>query len=214
MATISNAAAKVILTRLGFRVNTSARYRQALRDYQAAYNLGGALKIDGILGDHTSYALAKSESNRKAGKGTLSAHFSFSEFACHCGGRYSSCRRINGEGDAGKTGPDRHVLRFLVQSLEVLRDKEYGGHMTIVSGYRCPGHNKAVGGASASQHMFGGAADLEPKATTTEVRHLKRFAGIGYNPHNLVRHVDRRDTTGHNTTRGSLASPTVWKYTS
>ena len=32
--------------------------------------------------------------------------------------------------------------------------------MRILSGYRCPKHNKAVGGAKSSQHMLGTAADI------------------------------------------------------
>lgn len=37
---------------------------------------------------------------------------------------------------------------------------EFGG-LTINSGYRSPGHNKAVGGAKNSRHMHGDAADID-----------------------------------------------------
>jgi zinc D-Ala-D-Ala carboxypeptidase len=206
--TISSGAAKTILTNLGFRVNTSTRYRQALRDFQAGWNLGPYLGIDGVLGSKTSSALALSESRRRAGKGTLSANFSFKEFQCHCGGRYSSCRRIRGEGTS-----KRHTLRALVQSLEVLRKEEYHHGFSIVSGYRCPSHNKSVGGASSSQHMYGSAADIAPVVSTNEVRNLHKFAGIGFQGSSgRVRHVDRRDFSGVNPTNGRITAPTIWRY--
>lgn len=211
---ISDTAAKGILTNLGFRVNSSSRYRQAIRDFQAGWNLGTALEIDGVKGEKTSDALTLSEKRRKAGSGTLSPNFSFKEFQCKCGGRYSSCRRINGEGDAGTTGPDKHVLRYLVQGLEVLRKEEYASvGLSIVSGYRCPGWNKVQKGASSSQHLFGGAADIAQRASTKEVKGLKKFSGIGYQGSTgKVRHVDVRSVTGHNTTSGSTTNPTIWKY--
>ena len=44
--------------------------------------------------------------------------------------------------------------------LQPLRD-HYGQPVKISSGYRCPALNKAVGGASRSQHMRGQAADIK-----------------------------------------------------
>jgi hypothetical protein len=70
-----------------------------------------------------------------------------------------------------------------------------------------------VGGASTSQHLFGGAADVSQAATTNQVKNLKKFSGIGYQGSTgKVRHVDRRDTSGVNTTNATLSNPTVWKY--
>jgi len=74
--------------------------------------------------------------------GDLSAHFSTSEFQCHCG-----CGRCE-------------VQPRLLQALEAVR-VEVGEPLHIVSGYRCPGHNKACGGAKDSQHMLGMAADVQ-----------------------------------------------------
>lgn len=39
---------------------------------------------------------------------------------------------------------------------------DLGYPMTFNSGYRCPVHNKAEGGASYSQHIFGIAVDIRP----------------------------------------------------
>lgn len=37
----------------------------------------------------------------------------------------------------------------------------YGKSIVVNSGYRCPALNKAVGGATTSQHMSGQAADID-----------------------------------------------------
>lgn len=51
-------------------------------------------------------------------------------------------------------------LRALaVNVLQPLRDKT-GTPIKVNSGYRCPSLNKAIGGASKSQHMTGHAADI------------------------------------------------------
>ena len=39
------------------------------------------------------------------------------------------------------------------------------------------------------------------------------FAGIGFNAaSDKVQHVDRRDISGVNPTKGSTSTPTTWKY--
>lgn len=43
--------------------------------------------------------------------------------------------------------------------LQPIRDK-WGQPIIVTSGYRCPKLNAAVGGAKASQHMLGQAADI------------------------------------------------------
>jgi hypothetical protein len=179
-----------ILTNLGFRTNTGSRYVQAVRDFQRGWNLGAPLAIDGAPGRLTDAALAVSELRRRQGSGTASAHFSFSEFVCKCGGRYSDCRRV-------------WQTRQSIQALE--RYRSAFGPTSIISGCRCPGHNRAVGGASSSQHMAGTAADLTGRQSTSRVRSLGAFTGIGYQGSTgLVRHADTRP--------GSVTSPTTWRY--
>lgn len=55
-------------------------------------------------------------------------------------------------------------VKELAKNLQALRDYielDYGSRaITINSGYRSPSHNKAVGGASNSQHLTGKAADI------------------------------------------------------
>ena len=50
----------------------------------------------------------------------------------------------------------------LLKNLQVLRDS-CGKSIKIMSGYRSPERNKAVGGANMSQHMFANAADIQIK---------------------------------------------------
>jgi len=73
----------------------------------------------------------------------LSEHFSEKEFQCHCG----KC-----------TMPT--ISQELLDVLEQLRS-EFSATIAITSGYRCPDHNKTVGGAKDSQHCHGIAADIK-----------------------------------------------------
>jgi uncharacterized protein YcbK (DUF882 family) len=51
-----------------------------------------------------------------------------------------------------------HVA-VLAHQLQALRN-ELNASISINSGYRSPSHNKSVGGASQSSHLFGRAADI------------------------------------------------------
>lgn len=188
-----------ILRNLGFRVRTTGEYVQSVKTFQGGYNLGAWLTVDGQVGPITSAALARSELSRKDGKCTASAHFDFKEFACTCKGAFSGCLVIL-------------VRRELLSSLETYRLK--AGTVRIESGYRCPFRNAAVGGAKASQHMYGTAADLDYILTGEQVANMHVFAGIGksaISPYK-VRHVDRRDVSGHNVGSSTVNRPQVWTY--
>lgn len=114
-------------------------------------------------------------------------HFTRAELDCKCG--CATPKRIQ-----------RRLRRLAVQ-LENLR-RELGHGVGILSGYRCPAHNRHVGGASDSQHMYGTAADLRVPhgkqgryvAAAKRVRQFER-GGIGVYPHGGV-HVDMRGILG------------------
>jgi uncharacterized protein YcbK (DUF882 family) len=93
--------------------------------------------------------------------GDLSPHFSRSEFRCH------HCGALPG------SPPQR-----LLDGLEVVR-ANHGGPVRIVSGYRCPVHNRAIGGARSSRHLANSAADLEPGVLTVKDARTIGFVGIG-----------------------------------
>jgi len=70
-----------------------------------------------------------------------------SEFDCHDGTPYP------------EAWADR--LGALISQLDIIRGL-WGGPLRVVSGYRSPAWNAKVGGAGASQHMEGRAADIAP----------------------------------------------------
>lgn len=77
----------------------------------------------------------------------LSANFRSSEFFCRCG-----CNQ-------------GRVRTELVVRLQAIRDR-IGQPIIIVSGYRCPAHNMAVGGHPQSYHTHGMAADIRCPSVT------------------------------------------------
>lgn len=88
-----------------------------------------------------------------------SKYFTVPEFDCHDGTAYP-------EGWAD----DR--LQALCETLDVIREA-WGGPLFVVSGYRSAAYNARVGGAKASQHVQGRAADVRPTSVTAErVREL------------------------------------------
>ena len=196
MTTLSRSQAATILQNLGWRVNTDARYLQAVKDFQTGWNLGAWLTIDGKVGPNTSAALLKSEARRRLGQTTCSAHFSFSEFRCKCGGAYSTCRRI-------------WINRNQVHRLEQARAK-LGRPIAVISGCRCYYWNQSVGGVSGSQHLKGTATDwIGPDKDT--FKSWKLAAGIGYSAStDRVAHSDSRDKAGSTNT---VSNPAVWRYT-
>ena len=108
---------------------------------------------------------------------SASVYFSFGEFACRCGGAFTACRRI-------------WIHRS--QVLEMTRYRAAVGRpVSIVSGCRCTGHNKAVGGVVGSMHLTGKASDFTALHPPSWFRVRRLFNGRGYNASNdLVRHGD------------------------
>ena len=104
--------------------------------------------------------------------GRLSAHFTAAELACpHCGVTLARAR--------------------LVTLLERIRS-HVGGPLPIVSVYRCPVHNKQVGGAVDSMHMYGAAADLRRSTLRLQDAFDLGAVGVGTAGEWAV-HVDVRD---------------------
>jgi zinc D-Ala-D-Ala carboxypeptidase len=194
MALYTSAQQTANLKALGFR----GTQKTMILNFQKGWNLGAWLATDGLYGPKTDSALKQSMANKSAGKGTCSLNFSFSEFQCKCGGKYSGCQGV-------------WINRVHVKRLQTLRTKI--GPLSINSGCRCAGHNKAVGGASSSQHMFGVACDIPGTQTTAKMRSFALFAGLGWSKSSgKVLHVDSRDVGGHNTTGGTPKQPTTWQY--
>lgn len=183
------------LTDLGFRRGNVFD----VRAFQAAWNLGPALSVDGLVGPKTTAAMRVSLQRAADGRPDASEHFWFREFACRCGRR--TCEGIR-------------LLRPLLVGLERLREVAYPKGMRVYSGYRCAQHNAAVGGQDNSQHRYGAAADIEAVVSGTIVADLRVFSGIGTNgtSSGTCRHVDVRHAWLNNTTKSSVARPARWTY--
>lgn len=69
--------------------------------------------------------------------------------------------------DNTPTDKDITYLKKLAFVLQQIRD-EYGKPIVVNSAFRCPKLNKAVGGATNSDHKFGCAADIRCLANTKE----------------------------------------------
>jgi len=72
-----------------------------------------------------------------------SKYFSDDELTCHCCGKY----------------PDGGMDQNLLELLDEIRET-VGSPVEISCAYRCPEHNREVGGVSNSQHVDGTAADV------------------------------------------------------
>ena len=89
------------------------------------------------------------------------------------------------------------AVRVLIAADE-LRAR-YGGPVRVGNGYRPPGYNRAVGGASNSAHLRGAAVDLDPlDGRRAEFQRLaarlwldspKTLAGLGVYSHGRI-HLD------------------------
>lgn len=116
-------------------------------------------------------------SMEKEGSKKLSTHFTVREFRC----QDYTCDLVKIDGD-------------LVSILQKMRGT-LGVTLTITSGYRCTRHNASVGGASASLHVQGQAADIVSSKSTLDMARAAEAAGakgvIRYTAQNFV-HVDTR----------------------
>lgn len=93
-------------------------------------------------------------------------------------------------------------VREVAEQLEVLRTELGDKPITVISGYRTPEHNAAVGGAPKSQHLQGRAADIRVAGMTPGVvadtihRLIKegkmKQGGVGLYPQSGFVHYDTR----------------------
>jgi len=105
----------------------------------------------------------------------LSTNFHLSEYACKC----NSCDEVIVDMD--------HIAK-----LQQLRH-DLGSSITITSAYRCPEHNKVVGGVKDSQHVKGTATDIQVSGMDpSEVQDsCEKFRGLGR--YDSFTHIDSRD---------------------
>ena len=112
----------------------------------------------------------------------LAPNFMNTEFRCKCCGEL----------------PKGGMKTLLIVLLQRLRDR-VGKPLVINSGYRCQKHNKAVGGAKTSQHLYGTAADIRVPVGLTVPQLAQAaiesgFDGVGRYIRQGFIHVDVRGT--------------------
>ncbi|UOF79038.1 peptidase M15 [Caudoviricetes sp.] len=124
-------------------------------------------------------------------KERLSDHFHSEEFECGC------CHYAI-------------INTKLVQALESFRAFNGGKKLVITSGYRCPQHNRHVGGGTYSRHLAGLAVDVQWEGCSEQLmdeewrKALRERAeyigiyGLGFGP--VFLHIDIDADRKHLTT--------------
>lgn len=118
-------------------------------------------------------------SKAKDGNKKVSTNFRVKEFACTDG------------------SDPIFIDSDLVNVLQKIRT-HFGKSVTITSAYRTPTKNKAVGGQTYSQHLYGKAADIKVKGVSPKKvaayaeTLLKNKGGIG--TYSTFTHIDTRAT--------------------
>lgn len=105
----------------------------------------------------------------------VSKNFKLREFACKDG---SNLVKLDSE---------------LLDKLQKLRTR-INKPIIITSGYRTPEHNKKVGGASNSQHLYGKAVDIKVNGMTpSQLKvHAEKIGFKGIGLYKTFLHVDVR----------------------
>ena len=131
-------------------------------------------------------------SKAKDGDKNISKNFKIKEFAC-------------------QDGSDKILIDLdMIPVLQTIRD--VGGRVTINSAYRTPTHNKNVGGASRSFHLYGRAFDIvSERLSTTDVCNLANSLGVkGIIKYPTFVHIDSRIDKYHADNNGKYL--TYGKY--
>ena len=138
-------------------------------------------------------------------------HFDWAEFRQHSSsGCSAQANAYAGTFNGGKVSPNRtrRNVRRLMWRLEALRAKAGGKPIGINSGFRSVAYNSCIGGAGASQHQYGTAADNRVAGITNrKARQIARgtqFYGISCYSNTSHNHFDLR------LENSALPSAQVW----
>jgi hypothetical protein len=168
----------------------TGRTTMAVTAFQSFYGL----TPDGVAGPSTFAVLAGLQDPNGS-----TTHFNWGEFKQNASsGCSAKANAYAGTFDGGMDSPlkvKRYVHR-LMWRLEALRAKGGGHEIGINSGFRSVPYNDCIGGASASQHLYGTAADqrMANVANHTEriLAEATDFSGIGCYSQLTHNHFDIR----------------------
>lgn len=159
-----------ILTKAGYIVKVSGVFDEETTIQVKKFQKAHGLTVDGVVGKNTLYELM------------FYAYDDFvkSEFKCKCG------KYCNGF----PVGVDEDLLVML----QKIRD-HFGKPVYITSAIRCTQHNKNVGGATKSQHLYGTAADIKVSGVSASTVYaycdkINPNGGVG--KYNTFTHIDVR----------------------
>ena len=179
-----------------------AKTTKALKRFQAHYGL----TADGVAGSAT-YAVL----DRLQDKDGSTQHFDWSEFQQNkSSGCSAKANAYAGTFGGGMVSPSRTktYVKYLMWRLEAVRTKGGDHPVGINSGFRSVAYNNCIGGASASQHLYGTAADNRmAEVSNTKERRLARHSqvhGIGCYSSLSHNHFDLR------LDNDNLASSRAW----
>lgn len=129
----------------------------------------------------------------------ISEHFDSKQFDCH------------GSGCCSQTEVDPKLVEYL----EMICN-EFEADVTINSAYRCTKHNKKIGGASKSKHLYGQAADIKVKGVAPlKVAQYAESIGIkGIGQYSNFVHIDTRTNKYFWYGDNQSSRSTFGKYTS
>lgn len=138
----------------------------------AAYQKAVGLAADGIAGPQTRAKInGAAETGSSSGTGNWwdeIKYFDRDEFKCKCGGKYCN-------------GYPAEMQEKVVRVADRARS-HFGAPATVISGLRCPIHNKNEGGVSGSRHKTGRAIDLRVDGVTAAqlLAYMKQQPEIRY----------------------------------
>jgi hypothetical protein len=162
----------------------------AVEKFQKHYGL----TADGVAGKATFRALKALQDDDRT-----TAHFAWSEFWQNSNSNCSATANSYAGTFEGGPIPARAVkknVRRLMWRLEALRAKLGDQPIGINSGYRSVAYNQCIGGATASQHMYGTAVDMKVVGTTNrkarDVAKTTQVEGIGCYSSQTHNHLDLR----------------------
>ncbi|HEX2196515.1 MAG TPA: M15 family metallopeptidase [Actinomycetota bacterium] len=162
------------------------------------------MKVDGIAGRSVFEALNELEDEDGS-----TAHFDWSEFVQNrnpgCSAKANAYAGTFGGGMVAPVVVKKNVRR-LMWRLEALRAKAGGHPIGINSGFRSVAYNDCIGGARASQHMYGTAADNRVAEVDNrkgrELAMTTQFSGVGCYSSLSHNHLDiRLENAGSSTTQ-------------